>query len=321
MKKTLAIEHNYERYIKNNINFRRLELSVVSDDIIYAYNFNGSIRTKLNTGDSVGKLISPVLYKIEGIENTKNYPAGHFLRTSKGLISIYEISKPGIKKDVMEIEYTTLKRLNDFIKTVAPVKLYFGDMYVNNIYSVLKVPGFPKADFFIYGKRDKLYISHKGGQTPQSFLQISGITSKSIPPKFDEIKAFLMSVSGLCMKNNHRLPYAVYREIENSEILKYSIFGYDYGKQFGYNNVHMLGQGNPIFENYKDGIKLSWSGHEVINNDSDYKKMMIGGYKLVFGAYKAMGRNITIDGRKFASGIRTGIFTIAKMKEFNSREI
>lgn len=323
--KTHARITAYEQYIlRNTRNWDKLEL-VIDKKVkgtAPVYNAHGTIVKNLGPGRPIGKLRSKNLYKVTNIPSPKGYESsGHCLATTFGYISIFDISKPIVRKDVMEIEFGVIARLDRAIKSLGPNRLYINnEVYFDGARGASKVSGTPKADFIISTDRSDVFISHKGGSSPSSFSQLSGLSKKS-GMQNKETNDFLIAVAQV-VANNGKLPYMVYRPIKDFNILNMAVFGPDYKKgKYGVNNCNMIAQGNPLFSNYKDGIKLDWTGHMVYNNDKDIKFFTAGDWTLVLGAFNSMGMHIIIDGVKLASNVRTGIYTIAKLKTSRSREI
>jgi len=321
--RTHSGKSGYEKYILKNDNYNKLKL-VIDKKVTSAkvYNIKGVVKRKLKAGEEIGPITSRRLFKVENIENPKKYENGHCLSTSKGYISIFDISKPTVRKDSMEIESGTIVDLNKALIQYAPARLYIKkDLYFDNILGAKKVNGTPKADFIIYGKSDNIFVSHKGGDSPRDFSQIAGLSEKS-GIRTKEVIDFLRAVAATAMVNNDKLPYMVYRPINDKDLLNMAVFGPNCKKSIhDENNCNMIAQGNPILENYKEGIKLNWSGHMVYNDDRDIDFFTKGPYQLVFGAFNSAGMHIILEGKKIATNIRTGIYTITKIKTGNTRLI
>lgn len=142
-------------------------------------------------------------------------------------------------------------------KSTIPIKI--GARFYD-VYSAASTPGTPKSDFHLIDIDGKeiVWISHKDGKTPKDFQQWGGLSEKKEPTinRHKETQAFINDIKTKEYPNND-FPRAttLAREIEDPKLKNMSIYGNDFGKQFGRQNVTLLLQGN---------IKLVQTGDHFI---------------------------------------------------------
>lgn len=142
-------------------------------------------------------------------------------------------------------------------KSTIPIKI--GARFYD-VYSAASTPGTPKSDFHLIDIDGKeiVWISHKDGKTPKDFQQWGGLSEKKEPiiNRHKESQGFINDIKTKEYPNND-FPRAttLAREIEDPKLKNMSIYGNDFGKQFGRQNVTLLLQGN---------IKLVQAGDHFI---------------------------------------------------------
>jgi len=142
-------------------------------------------------------------------------------------------------------------------KSTIPIKI--GSRFYE-VYGTASTPGTPKSDFHLIDVNGKeiVWISHKDGRTPRDFQQWGGLSERKEPAinKHKESQAFINDIKTKEYPNND-FPRAttLAREIEDSQLKNMSIYGNDFGKQFGRQNVTLLLQGN---------IKLVQAGEHFV---------------------------------------------------------
>jgi hypothetical protein len=141
----------------------------------------------------------------------------------------------------------------------------------NNIYSVTQVRRInekSKADlcFIDLNGKEVGFVSHKDGNSPRSFQQWSG-TSNRFQPEIFEHHETIEFIKTLKDKFPGGLPAAstVARRIQDDRLKNLAVFGNDFGKLFGNNNVEAVMQGELILRKYQDYYIL-FGSHYTINN-------------------------------------------------------
>jgi len=171
---------------------------------------------------------------------------------------------------------------------------------------IKSTPGFPKSDFeFTYKGQSVLFISHKAGTTAKDYQQYGGLTSVSGQAVADhpEVKAFAETIKSIWPE----MPpgKSVYRTIKDPLLKKYALFGSDFGKGFGINNVDALYQGHmkliPGATPNEFHIKAA---HVTFNGD-----VPTGPYEpILYGRFSG-----SRGGNHGVKNLRTGILPIAKL--------
>lgn len=173
---------------------------------------------------------------------------------------------------------------------------------VNGIKST---PGFPKSDFeFTYNGQSVLYISHKAGTTAKDYQQYGGLTAVSGKEvaNHPEVQAFARAIKNKWTE----MPAgtSVYRHIKDPLLKKYALFGSEFGKSFGVNNVNALYQGHmkliPASASNEFQIKAA---HVTFNGD-----VPTGPYEpILYGRFSG-----SRGGNHGIKNLRTGILPLAK---------
>ena len=186
------------------------------------------------------------------------------------------------------------------------INLKIGTFTVKNAVGVMAIVGKePKADYVVVSKdRNRLYpsfyISYKLGTSAKDFQNYSGISEKTslLIWKHPETKKFFNKLQALYEENAQE---EVKQEISDSEIIFHAIYGQDYGKKYGIDNVNILAQGK---------VRISKSG--VVSYDHIIENGTLPGktdpYHPVFGARTATGRGAKTPYGTTIVGFRIGIF-------------
>ena len=130
--------------------------------------------------------------------------------------------------------------------------------YRQRVDDVKTTPGTPKSDFnFTYKGKPVIFISHKAGTKASDHQQYGGMTCKSGEEicKHPEVESFVDNLKE-SFPDGMPAGRSVFVKINDPELKKLSLFGCDYGREFGINNVNALLQGR---------IKI------VIGNDNNYE--------------------------------------------------
>lgn len=182
---------------------------------------------------------------------------------------------------------------------------------VYDVFDVVSTPGTPKSDFHfvdIDGK-EIIWISHKAGKKPNDFQQWGG-TSARVEPLIAKHKEVHDFINDIKTKYPNGLPpkTTLFRKIKDTKLKNIAVYGNDYGKQLGRQNVSVLLQG-PV------NLKKSGTAYEFVSNHVHYNGDAItGGFEPVLTAiYKGdrsdhgvKGTRIVImalEGRKMTGAI------------------
>ena len=213
----------------------------------------------------------------KGVEFGGKPPAGQQLTAKWGrlaeltelLDSSYELNMPSTQEmgelhfindmntaiaDAIQKEIDNPRSTMD--KTCPSLTIKMGKHKFEHIVGVNKVSGTPKADLALVAcHNNKLvnvgFISHKMGNQAKDFGQWSGVTRGSAGPEIGdhpEVEAFVEAVRNYTSVNTSWAQvsgFAARRDINDNNLKMYSLYGPDYGKQFGEQNVHVLFQGTP----------------------------------------------------------------------------
>jgi len=253
-----------------------------------------------------------------------------------GFLKLTSIRKPTSAGDAAEkrtllLTQTLLEELKDVAGVGRGGKSSFnitvpGLGPINGISGIRKVTTRPlgreaKADFALTDKRGKeiLYISHKQGATAAAFQQYGGVSEQSGTPANPglimddaEVQQFFNDLYTLYeddkMKLNQysnnpfiagRLSKRVFRYLGDPTLISRSIYGPDYGRPFGPDNVHLLGQGEFIFTPIvsPDGditFQLTFSGPMEINGVTTPFTERNNPYRAIIVARYTSGRRVVV---------------------------
>lgn len=178
-----------------------------------------------------------------------------------------------------------------------PISIKVGNATVKNIVDVEKTSGAPKSDFHLVNSSGEavIWISHKDGKGPKDFQQWGGISQRSEPTIFShkETQKFIQDLKKVYPNG---LPNAttVYRKIKDEKLKFLSVYGNQYGKALGEQNVSVLLQG-PVGVT-KIGSTYSFTANHVhFNGDS----VDSGGFEPVFMAiYKGDRSDAGVKGTR-----------------------
>jgi hypothetical protein len=198
------------------------------------------------------------------------------------------------------------KKLEAVTKTSNGVDLRIGKFKVQNVVGVIAVVGKePKTDYVMVSKEGKklypsFYISYKMGTSAKDFQNYSGISEKTsdLIWQHKETKKFfkvLQTMTEMKQMEEHK------QEISDTDIIRQSMYGQDYGKKYGLDNVNILAQGDVRIA--ADG-RVSFS-HMIENGTVPDKR---DPYHPVFGARLATGRGAKTPFGTTITGFRIGIF-------------
>jgi len=177
------------------------------------------------------------------------------------------------------IQDTTVKQdnqINNIAQMIQDIKDKTNLDYVvikvgDNIYNVKEIKRLTdksKADFCFIDINDKEvgFVSHKDGNSPKSFQQWSGTSHRFQPEIFDhkETQDFIKTLKDKFISG---LPSAstIARRINDERLKKIAVFGNDFGKEFGNDNVEAIMQGELKLGKYQDYYIL-FASHYTIKN-------------------------------------------------------
>lgn len=215
-------------------------------------------------------------------------------------------------------ELIVLKKINDAIDG-DPITLKIGNKTYKDVIALVGVPGTPKADFVVVDKdkTELCWISYKAGSTAKSFQQYSGISEKLNKDIFNdpEVAYFRKQVV------QRDIGKGFYMKIDDSDLKRKSIYGKDYRKKFGKNNVTFFVQGEPKITNKNGVVRLNF-GTKLCRNGT--LNRLTSDYEPTLGARKGSGRNIKFksgDQTNTVHGVRGGIFTRKYMVDRGSTKL
>jgi len=131
-------------------------------------------------------------------------------------------------------------------KSTIPIKI---GSKIYDVYSAASTLGTPKSDFHLLDINGKeiVWISHKDGKTPRDFQQWGGLSQRKEPLVYKHLESqtFIQDIKTKEYPNND-FPKAttLAREIKDPNLKNMSIYGNEYGKALGRQNVTVLLQGN-----------------------------------------------------------------------------
>jgi hypothetical protein len=335
---------NWNRYIKDNLEWKKLELEIekITQKPRSVPNFYANSKSskppypvhrtkKLKLTDKL-MLTSADTVTVEG-----QHYAQVKVGSTKGLVNLNRIRKPtGNRANVMAAEEAAIRDLNkifkDIISQEGPIniklkgsrKIYKNAKMVRNVDEKVRVPNAgareAKSDFNIIDVKgnDLIFISHKKSGGAKAFQQYGGATPMAGAPgvgnvieDHSEVQAFLGQVAKRYDESDE-LSNPMYKVINDKHLTMMSVFGPKYklgGAQvFGIDNVHVIGQGKPILSptNTDKLYELSFSDHMVLSGDSK-NEFATGDYQAVIGVRKEKRKGFNYGGKRYTNA-RTGIF-------------
>tara|TARA_S200002703_G_C3760022_1_gene233930 strand:+ start:59 stop:1018 length:960 start_codon:yes stop_codon:yes gene_type:complete len=167
-------------------------------------------------------------------------------------------------------------------------------------------PGTPKSDFHLtFNGEPVVFISHKKGTTAKHYQQYGGTSLKSgeIIHNHPEVKSFIQKIAKLFPEG---MPpgSSVYRPIDDTNLKMLAIYGPDYGKEFGYDNVTLLLQGNVKLNKTGNNLYEFEASHISFNGEApegDYDAVLYGRY------------NPSRGGNHGIKALRSSIMPLAKL--------
>lgn len=231
------------------------------------------------------------------------------------------IASNKLRKPTDKNEQKALTEINSSIVNYSKgnsITLKIQNKNYKNIIGFIPGPHMKKADFV--GVTDKgqeiCFISYKAGSSAQDFQQYAGITERSGLFNVPEVAKFRKDVVEQLSKEPLGSE-ALYRPITDNVLKNKAIFGSQYGRRIGYDNVAFIAQGTPSLRKIRDGIvELSFP---VLIRAGQLSRLP-NGYEPILGVRKGEAyrkikyKNKTVQGRG-------GVWTSKYMKGRNSKEI
>lgn len=304
--KAMEIEYEIERGKKN----------VPVFELTSAGTAGSPIRT-VEAGQKF-KLRSKKLISLDEYYPSNRNPFG--LDTELGVIPISFVRKPSGFK-AMDAEILATNSLDAEIKKAVKenggkgITVKIGKFTVKDVVAAGSdhIKGDPKADIALIDSRGKEvgFISHKKEGGAKGFSQYGGISMKS-GLKHKEIESFIKAIEDHYNGESVKSGDAFFRPLKDPKLINASIYGPNYGGSFGRENVHCIGQGNPILTQNGNVWELDFS--ETMHVNGDYRFATKGKFTAVFGATYRSGRKVRSASGNEVKNIRAGIYPIAYME-------
>lgn len=317
---TNKIRTNIRQEIANDFNIRKFYPSSISS--IDQIKIDDFIKSNENN------------QKIESIRIIFKYPPKFVLSNFKWANITLEskITKLGKPDNIDEINVLT--KINKYIADHGgKVDLRIKSKLYKNVVGFNAGPAKAKADFIIINENGKElgYISYKAGSTPGDFQQYSGISKRGygdIIYDNPEVKKFRERIVADGWETVSQGKKSVYIKIKAGTALKNrAVFGKDFRRSKGINNVDFFAQGNPKLDKRGNIVILSFPTKLVENGRVD---QLSGEYDPVIAARKGeQSRVITVDIKDDRGNliqmkepnVRGGIWAEGHMKARDSREL
>jgi len=173
--------------------------------------------------------------------------------------------------------------------------------------------GTPKSDFHLVDAKGEAvaWISHKDGSTAKDFQQYGGLADK-IFKNNKEVTSWMNALKKQ-FPDGMKSGDTAWRNVRSTTLIKQSVWGIDYGKDRGKNNVDEFHQG-PMKIKKRGRNYIIQSKHQ--DNNGALPK---GDYKAIFYARYTGDRGANAGGVTVGTA-RVGVFAIA-IKKKNIEEI
>lgn len=164
----------------------------------------------------------------------------------------------------------------------------------------------PKADFTLVDDKDNHvgWLSHKAGAKPTDFQQYGGLSDEAFSSNV-EVKKFMSDMIKLYPSGLAK-GISIKRKAKNKDVILKSVFGVEYGKQPGVQNVDEFHQGSMKLQKSGNAYIII-STHKGVNGDIPAG----GGYDCIYFARYTSDRGANVAG-KFIANARVGVFPSAK---------
>lgn len=209
-------------------------------------------------------------------------------------------SQAGTAKEDIELERlkSLIQKAKDSEGTDT-ITVMAGTQRIPNVFDAETTKGTPKSDFHLVDEagREICWISHKDGADAKAFGQWGGITDAAgiSISKHPEVLKF---VEDMKMLYGEQMPRAttVGREIQDDTLKHRAVYGPDFGRLKGKDNVNILLQGEVTLRKNGQNYVLSSVGPSHSNGDN-----LIGAYEPVLMIiYKGDRAQFGIQGARFS---------------------
>lgn len=166
------------------------------------------------------------------------------------------------------------------------------------VYDAISTPGTPKQDFHFVDKSgvEMFWMSHKDGRTERDFQQWGGMSEKEVPVnKHPETQLFIQKCQALF---GTRIPNATTAamEIKDPKLQNMSVYGIDFGKVPGRQNVNICLQGAVQIKKIGSFYTVTAASHVTLNGEVPHD-----GYEPVFMViYKGDRDQFGVGGARFS---------------------
>ena len=149
-----------------------------------------------------------------------------------------------------EAQMSSLRNQHSELKKKHPngVPMDLGDSEIHHVTSIAKVKGYPKADaiFHTSDPKVKKYASLKSSNDPKRYRQYGGVSRSKDMKENPVVKQFAKHLSKTVHdETSPRHSATLNRENpHHNRLLHQAIFGHDYGKKHGPNNVDVIHHGD-----------------------------------------------------------------------------
>jgi len=160
----------------------------------------------------------------------------------------------------------------------------------------------PKSDFSIVDAEgnEVAWLSHKDGKKPTDFQQYGGLSDSTFDNNKDLVD-FLLKLKEMYPKGMERKTSA-FRPCKDRNVILKSVFGVDYGKAPGHENVDEFHQGQMKLKKKGKNYEIV-SHHKGVNGDVPKG----GGYECIYYARFTSDRGANVAGM-FIDNARIGVF-------------
>ena len=176
-------------------------------------------------------------------------------------------------------------------------------------------PGVPKSDFHLVDAagNEIAWISHKDGSTSKDFQQYGGLTNRVFKNN-SAVKDFMNALLKKYPDGMQRGKSA-YRTVKDKKLINQSVWGVDFGKARGRDNVDEFHQG-PMKIKKRGKLYYIQSRHQDTNGNLPKGE----GYDAIFYARFTSDRGSNVAGVRVPFA-RVGVFPRASARSKNAEEI
>ena len=176
-------------------------------------------------------------------------------------------------------------------------------------------PGVPKSDFHLVDAagNEIAWISHKDGSTSKDFQQYGGLTNRVFKNN-SAVKDFMNALLKKYPDGMERGKSA-YRTVKDKKLINQSVWGVDFGKARGRDNVDEFHQG-PMKIKKRGKFYYIQSRHQDTNGNLPKGE----GYDAIFYARFTSDRGSNVAGVRVPFA-RVGVFPRASARSKNAEEI